>query len=480
MALTQALPAIDKGIKAMKKLQIALSNAKGAASAFATALQPKVLIPITLAITGLIALFSKLNKRQSEYVEKQKQIIDQQKAEALKAQENYNKQLAKELEIKEKILGIRYNGDDIKVYASMLNYYKNELQGVNAALADPDNNKQRDELKRQWREQNKLVESLTEGSEEYMLALLELTSIEIKQREVKSLTSDEIDRLKTRQAELNDKVSEYTQNLKMATEIKAAQEAADLAKAYEELNKEIANYNKSQKDINIDKLNKEEEERIKIIKKAEKDQVVAEQKITAVKEEYAKKRAALDQKEALDSLKLMEDNYKLQQAALKASLDSQEIDLEYFNERKKELDDTYKDDYVKMLEDLLADETLNTQQRLQLYEKLNAFRNPQTDDTSTETTSEEDPLTKQIADAINQSALALNDFSDNPAWSKVLQNISLIAANWDTMTEQIQGSWDEAFSAIAGIAATGLGAIAAMLNGLAAEQDATNKEGFES
>jgi len=87
---------------------------------------------------------------------------------------------------------------------------------------------------------------------------------------------------------------------------------------------------------------------------------------------------------------------------------------------------------------------------------------------------------KQISEAINASALALNDFSDNPAWGNILKNVATLAANWDTLNANIQKGGKEAFTSYAQIAATALSAVAQMMNGLAAEQDTSNKEGFES
>lgn len=270
---------------------------------------------------------------------------------------------------------------------------------------------------------------------------------------------------------------------------KAIDDLKKLREAYTKLSEEIANYNKSQKEVDLQKLQKEEDEKVKIIEKAEKNQVIREQKITAIREHYAKERLIIEKKyadeevkiqqeKAFEELTLLENNYQLQLAALQANLDDQEIDLIQFNERKKELDEAYKTDYESTLKAMLEDETLNTEQRLELYKKLNEFRNP-TDD-SKDKSGDDKTLTDGITEAINASALALNDFSNNPAWGNILRNIATITSNWDNLHTQMKEGGAKAFSAYADIAAAGLGAIANMLNGLAAEQDASNKEGFES
>lgn len=66
MALTQGIAGIDEGIKAMKRLSLSMKNATGAAKLLGAALQPKILIPITLAITAVIAGLEKLKEHLDE------------------------------------------------------------------------------------------------------------------------------------------------------------------------------------------------------------------------------------------------------------------------------------------------------------------------------------------------------------------------------------------------------------------------------
>lgn len=471
MAITQALPSIDSGIKAFRRLGLAIKGAAASMNTLKVALISTG-IGAAVAAVGLLAAnwdkVTKALKGNNEELERQKNLDIQGRIKAendeLQRQINLQTQLTK-------LLG----GNDIQVAITIERLYAKAVEDATKAVEEQQNkvNELQTEYNntsyavQNWGKKSRQKDAIQEATNNLTELQNQLIAVQDKYKKAGEAVED---------AKILEAAKKQTEAAKSATD--ALQKLAD---AYVNLVTEIDNYNKSQRQIELDKLNKEEQERIAIIQKAEKDSTLAEQRIQAVREHYAKERAKIEQKTQLDSLKLMEDNYKLQDAALKASLDSQEIDIVTFNERKKELDETYKDDYVKMLEDLLKDETLNTEQRLALYQKLNAFRNPSTTDTSTGAIQTEDKtLSQQISDAINASALALNDFSDNPAWSKVLQNISLIAANWDTMNAQLKGSWDETFQAVASIAATGLGAVAAMLNGLAAEQDATNKEGFES
>ena len=161
---------------------------------------------------------------------------------------------------------------------------------------------------------------------------------------------------------------------------------------------------------------------------------------------------------------------------------------EYVNQ-KQALEDKFTQKRIEALKDILATEKDLTEQEISdLQSELislqdSLYKKPEkaSGTTTTTTNAPEDENVsnaKLISEAINASALALNDFSDNPAWGNILKNVATLAANWDTLQEKIQNG--EGFTAYAQIAATALSAVAQMMNGLAAEQDTSNKEGFES
>ena len=163
---------------------------------------------------------------------------------------------------------------------------------------------------------------------------------------------------------------------------------------------------------------------------------------------------------------------------------------EYVNQ-KQALEDKFTQKRIEALKDILATEKNLTEQEISdLQAELislqdSLYKKPEkaSGTTTTTTNAPEDENVsnaKQISEAINASALALNDFSDNPAWGNILKNVATLAANWDTLQENIKKGGKEGFTAYAQIAATALGAVAQMMNGLAAEQDTSNKEGFES
>ena len=163
---------------------------------------------------------------------------------------------------------------------------------------------------------------------------------------------------------------------------------------------------------------------------------------------------------------------------------------EYVNQEQA-LEDKFTQKRIEALKDILATEKDLTEQEISdLQSELislqdSLYKKPEKDSGTTTTTTnapEDENVSnaKLISEAINASALALNDFSDNPAWGNILKNVATLAANWDTLQENIKKGGNEAFTSYAQIAATALSAVAQMMNGLAAEQDTSNKEGFES
>ena len=232
-------------------------------------------------------------------------------------------------------------------------------------------------------------------------------------------------------------------------------------------------------------LEKAEKKSLQIVINAQKKGVAskeqAEKDKLAIQTHYANLRAEAAKKEEervrTESIELLDTTYQLEQAKLQKQYDEKEISESAFLARKKELLETYVQDYIDNIQFMLDTENgLTDAQILDLTTKINEARELLKEEPKTEAES----LTQGISEAINASALALNEFSDNPAWGKILQNVATLTANWELLHKNIKEGGTKAFSAYAQIAATALGAIANMMNGLAAEQDTSNKEGFES
>ena len=180
-----------------------------------------------------------------------------------------------------------------------------------------------------------------------------------------------------------------------------------------------------------------------------------------------------------------------QQRAEMLALQALGLGYEEYVNQKQALEDKFTQKRIEAIKEILATEKDLTEQEISdLQSELislqdSLYKKPEktSGTTSTPTNAPEDENVsnvKQISEAINASALALNDFSDNPAWGNILKNVATLTANWDTLQENIKKGGKEAFTSYAQIAATALSAVAQMMNGLAAEQDTSNKEGFES
>lgn len=206
------------------------------------------------------------------------------------------------------------------------------------------------------------------------------------------------------------------------------------------------------------------------------------------KEGKAKGEAKADAEEAAYKKRLTTLDKEEREEMLR--LQAMGLNYEDYVAKKQELEDEFTRKRIETLQNILATEVnLSEEEIAQLQEQLiklqdSLYKKPeeakQTGNDSGETTNPEVLTAKQISEAINASAAALNDFSNNPAWGNILKNIATLTANWDGLHEQIKEGGEKAFSAYAQIAAVGLSSVATMLNGLAAEQDASSKEGFES
>ena len=202
----------------------------------------------------------------------------------------------------------------------------------------------------------------------------------------------------------------------------------------------------------------------------------------------AKGKAKSDAQEAAYKKRLSQID--TQQRAEMLALQSLGLGYEEYVNQKEALEDKFTQKRIDAIKNILATEkTLTEEEISDLQSELislqdSLYKKPEKT-SGTTTTSTDDPedknlsKAKQISEAINASALALNDFSDNPAWGNILKNVATLTANWDVLQENIKKGGKEAFTAYAQIAATALSAVAQMMNGLAAEQDTTNKEGFE-
>ena len=479
MAITQAISALDDGVKAFKRLSTAISTATGATSKFSKALISTGLGALAVALGLLVANWDKVTeamkrwgiihedtKKKLEEQKKKAEDLKQKLEEAQKAYRDWEKQSA-----------INNLSSEAKEKYQEL---ENTIEGANLKIAEfQAKMNQVGNDKSAW-------ESLRDQAREY-----EAIRDNAKAAQSEILKNAE----NTKQAAEEAKKAAEASNKAAEERKKAAEqekkEIEEIKKKYSELSIDISLYGASEYQKDLAVLVKAEQQALKTVEDAEKKGVVtkeqAEKDKTAIQKYYSTQRENIDKEEAASqreiSIEMIDTSYQLEQAKLQKQYDEKLISEQEFNDRKKELQTNYVQDYIDNIQFILdTEKNLTDEQILDLTNKINDARASLKKNKKTDKNNETDPnvtTAKQISEAINASALALNDFSNNPAWGNILKNVATLTSNWDTLQENIKKGGKEAFTAYAQIAATALSAVAQMMNGLAAEQDTTNKEGFE-
>ena len=498
MAITQAIPAIDDGVKAFKRLGLAIKSATVGMSSLKKALISTGIGAAVVAVGALVANFDKLKAAitgTNDELEEQKKL---QMDEHLK---KINDELSKQLSLEEQI---RKAGgqDDVTIAEERVKSIEKEIK------------KKEELIKANRREQAQAYmaynNAIQQGKSQKYINELKENWLNVSKKE--DVYLKEIESIKTNQLKSAKEELEIEKKLQAARDIKAKQDEAaqaaedarktaeenrkkriedekkaveELRKKYGELAEDIKLYDATDYEKDLASLAKAEQKSIKTIEDAQKKGIIskeqAEKDKLAIEKYYIQLRDNAQKEEAQrqreQSIELLDTTYQLEQAKLQKQYDEGLISEKDFVDRKKELLETYVQDYVDNIQFMLDTENgLTDEQILDLTNKINDARAKLKPE---ETSTEAESLTKGISEAINASALALNDFSDNPAWGNILKNVATLAANWDTLHKQIKEGGAKSFTAYAQIAATALSAVAQMMNGLASEQDTSNEKGFE-
>ena len=503
MAITQAIPAIDDGVKAFKRLGLAIKGATVGMSSLKKALISTGIGAAVVAVGALVANFDKLKAAitgTNDELEKEKQL---QMDEHLK---KVNDELGKRLSLEEQI---RKAGgqDDVTIAEERVKSIEKEIKKKEALIEA-----NRREQAQAYMAYNNAIQ---QGKAQSYINELKENWLNVSKKEdvyLKEIESIQNNQLKTAKEEL-----EIEKKLQAARDIKAKQDEAakaaeearkqaeearkkrieeekkaveELRKKYGELAEDIKLYDATDYEKDLASLDKAEKQSIKTIEGAQKKGIISKEQYEEdklkIEEYYAKLRENAQKEEAQrqreESIASLDTTYKLEQAKLQKQYDEGLISEKEFNDKKKESLETYVKNYVNTIQSMLDTEKgLTKEQILDLTNKINdarAMLKPE-ETKPEETSTEGESLAKGISEAINASALALNDFSDNPAWGNILKNVATLSANWDTLHKQIKEGGSKAFSAYAQIAATALSAVAQLMNGLAAEQNTNTKEGFE-
>ena len=498
MAITQAIPAIDDGVKAFKRLGLAIKGATVGMSSLKKALISTGIGAAVVAVGALVANFDKLKAAitgTNDELEKEKKL--QMDAHLKKVNDELSKRLSLEEQIRkaggqddvtiaeERVKSIE---KEIKKKEALIEANRREqaqaYMAYNNAIQQGKSQSYINELKEKWLNVSKKedvylkeIESIRNGQ---LKTAKEELEIEKKLQAARDIKAKQDEAAKA--AEEAAKTAAENRNKRIEDEKKAVEE---LRKKYGELAEDIKLYDATDYEKDLGSLEKAEQKSLKTIEDAQKNGIIS-------KEQYEKDKLAIEkyyiqlrdnaqkeeaQRQREQSIELLDTTYQLKQAKLQKQYDEGLISEKDFTDRKKELLETYVQDYVDNIQFMLDTENgLTDEQILDLTNKINDARAKLKPE---ETSTEGESLTKGISEAINESALALNDFSDNPAWGNILKNVATLAANWDTLHENIKKGGSKAFSAYAQIAATAFSTVAQLMNGLAAEQDASTKEGFE-
>lgn len=130
MAITQAIPALDEGVKAFKRLSIAIQAATGATSKFAKALVSTGLGAVVVALGLLVANWDKLVDKMREW-----NIIGARTAEILSGQHKSIEDLRKEAEAADKKLLDLVNAEKYEKLKDESKKAVDELRRENEKLA---------------------------------------------------------------------------------------------------------------------------------------------------------------------------------------------------------------------------------------------------------------------------------------------------------------------------------------------------------
>ena len=350
MAITQAIPALDDGVKAFKRLSTAISTATGATSKFSKALISTGLGALAVALGLLVANWDKVTeamKRWGIIHEDTKKKLEEQKKkqkleEAQKAYRDWEKQSA-----------INNLSSEAKEKYQEL---ENTIEGANLKIAEfQAKMNQVGNDKSAW-------ESLRDQAREY-----EAIRDNAKAAQSEILKNAE----NTKQAAEEAKKAAEASNKAAEERKKAAEqekkEIEEIKKKYSELSIDISLYGASEYQKDLAVLVKAEQQALKTVEDAEKKGVVtkeqAEKDKTAIQKYYSTQRENIDKEEAASqreiSIEMIDTSYQLEQAKLQKQYDEKLISEQEFNDRKKELQTNYVQDYIDNIQFILDTKELN-------------------------------------------------------------------------------------------------------------------------
>lgn len=393
MAITQAIPALDDGFKAFKRLSTAISTATGATSKFGKALVSTGLGALAVALGLIISNFDKISAWLDE----------------ITGQTDFLGSLS------DKVIGGLYAG-----WAGFVQVIKGVGNAISTYITAP--------FKSVW------------------AAIQAYTSTE----------GGFADKLKAAGKAMKDGfVSEWK----------------EVGNDFKEIGVVAANaYQSGYEKHKANRLAKNVEDAVNEGK--EEGKAKGNAKAEAEEAAYKKRLKEVDTQEREEMLKLQ----------------SMGLNYEEYVAKKQELEDEFTKKRIEALQNILETEkTLTSDEIATLQDELiklqdSLYKKPEKESNNSngETSTEEDSVGTKISNMLISASEAINVFADNPAWGKVMNNISQIANIFDDLNKNhIEKGSKEAFASYAQVASVAFAAIGMMMQGLASEQDTSNKEGFE-
>lgn len=307
MAITQAIPALDDGVKAFKRLGLVIKSATAGMNGFKAALVYTGIGAAVVAVGLLIANWDKLTAAMQKWgiihedtkkkLEEEKKKIEEWKDKLQQANDEIQKQ-----DTTDKIAGL--NEEAKKSYDEL-------TKSVTRLQAE----QKKVEADRQieWRENGQRTERARELTDQFNSLTKQIDDLHKAQRDL-----------------LND-----TNNTKEAAD--AAEKAAEALKAvkdaYAKLREEISLYGKTDEEKNIIKINNEEQEKKNILEESWKKRIISDEEyqtqLTAITTHYEEERTKITEKYAKERDDKAKDEEAKRQEETRKWVEKQLSTIEY-------------------------------------------------------------------------------------------------------------------------------------------------------
>lgn len=455
MALTQSFSGIDGGIKSFKRLSLAIQGATGATSKFSKALISTGLGALAVALGYIITNFDEI----SGWLDK------------ITGQTNVVGKVSDTV-----IAGLNAGWTAVKggimaVGNAIVTYITAPFQSIVAMVTAFQN---------------------TEGS---LVDKLQAAGKAAKEKFVGEWkeVGDNFKQVGTDAANAFNEKYEERQEDRRKKEIEKEREQAK--KIADEKAKELAEYRKVENEklnIELERLKRQEISEKEALKKQidiETERLKLLDKNTLAYEQQLTKIADL-RKEYNDLSKPTERDYDAERNSLKIQnnifiLNLEErynlgiIKEEEYNAEKLRLQQDYLNKYINSLQTQLDAENLNADERLKIEEQIAQAKSQLAGLLKPEDEEGIDYGTI-LSNNIKLLGDTLTEVSENPAWGKMMDNFAQLSQMAVQLSEDIKNGGKDAWGSYLNIASVAFSGISNMLDGLASEQDASNKEGFES